>query len=591
MCGAIASWKSRLHRKSLFAATCFVLFPILVHSQPVAFTLRPGPVRATNATLQGVAVPQGSPTTAWFEWGRDSHYGSSTSSVDIGAGYKVVAVSATLEGLLEGDVIHYRLVASNAVGMVYGIGQALTTGTRFATWSDDYLGFFPSPPSGISNLVAVAKGHAFSLGLRNDGTVLAWRGGIDFYDYGQTNVPAGLSDVIAVAGGWTHSLALRRDGTVSAWGQYSGTTRPVAPPSSLSNVVAIAGGDSHSLALKSDGTVVAWGDNTDGQTSVPFRLTNVVAIAAGSTYSVALKADGKVVSWGSSFSGSIAPPSWLSNVVTVASETWHTLALLGDGTVVAWGANDFGQTNVPIGLSNVVALAAGFQHSLALKSDGTLVAWGNSSYVHNVPAGLSNVVAIASGDYNSLALTPQNLPPRTFAKSATFLTNVDSIIPLVGWDPNGDSLTFRVAFLPTNGALYQFTGTGRGPLLTAPGIVVDDPLHRLIFAPSLNGSGAPYATFSIDVSDGVFDSSPAVVTVNVVSPPLIEPAGYSRGTNAGFAFGFTGFSNLSYIVKATTDFRIWNTLGVASQVTPGQFFYLDSGATNASARVYRLLAR
>jgi hypothetical protein len=458
---------------------------------------------------------------------------------------------------------------------------------KVATWNG-YGVPHPAIPAGLSNIIGIANGHGHSLAITSDGNVVAWGVGIPSYtsNYGQTNVPAGLSNVVAVAGGWVHSLALRQDGTVRAWGEYISPLQAAYVPVGLSNVVAVAGGDSHSLALKSDGTVVAWGGNFNGQTSVPAKLTNVVAIAAGSTHSLALRADGTIAAWGQD-SGNPTPPSWLSNVVAISSETWHNLALRADGTVVAWGNNSFGQTNVPAGLSNVVGIAEGFKHSLALKADGTLVAWGDPSYVTNVPAGVSNVVAISSGDYHSLAITPVNLPPVSLSTSAIGGVNKDLIISLPGWDPNGDTLSYRITVPPANGALYQYTGAGRGDPITGVDTPVSDPL-RVVFTPSLDSLGAPYTTFGFVASDGTYDSSPALVTVAILPPPVLQALGFMGSTNWGFGLSFEGVSNATYAMQASTNLVNWTRLGSASQPSPGQFFFLDSGATNWQRRYYRV---
>ena len=68
-------------------------------------------------------------------------------------------------------------------------------------------------PADLENLAAISAGGYHSLGLKIDGTVVAWGSNLS----GQCNVPAGLSDVTAIAGGYAHSLALKSDGVVIAW--------------------------------------------------------------------------------------------------------------------------------------------------------------------------------------------------------------------------------------------------------------------------------------------------------------------------------------------------------------------------------------
>jgi hypothetical protein len=582
--------KLKFGRKGTFlAAVLLTLAAASAYSQsPWAATQPAGPVALSGATLNGMATARGHSTAAWFEWGGDASYGHATALTNIGTSGLVARVSASIDGLAPGTTYHYRLVGSNDLGTVYGADSVFTTGMKVATWTD-LSGLRPAIPPGLTNVVGIANGHGHSLAITSDGTVAAWGVGIPFMtgDYGQTNVPAGLSNVVAVAGGWVHSLALRQDGTVIVWGKYMSPLKAAYVPAGLSNAVAIAGGDSHSVALKSDGTVVAWGDNSFQQISVPHGLTNAVAIAAGSSHSLALRADGTVVAWGSD-SGSPTPPSWLSNVVAISSETWHNLALRQDGTVVAWGNNSYGQSSVPVGLTNVLAIAAGMTHSLALKTDGTLVAWGDPRYVTNVPSGLSNVTAISSGDEHSSALAPVNLPPRALAKSATSAVNADVIISLAGWDPNGDTLSFRITSPPTKGTLYQYTGSGRGDAITAPDTPVSDAL-RVVFSPSLDSLGAPYTTFGFSTSDGQYESPPALATVTILPPPLVQAASFVQSSsNAGFALSFNGLSNAAYSVQASTNLVDWSRLGSAAQPSPSQFSFLDTGATNQPRRFYRV---
>ena len=75
--------------------------------------------------------------------------------------------------------------------------------------------------------------------------------------------PPVLGDFIAVAGGGRHSLGLKSDGTVVAWGRNDESQCDVPAPNA--DFVAVAGGGGHSLGLRSDGTIVAWGYNSEGQ--------------------------------------------------------------------------------------------------------------------------------------------------------------------------------------------------------------------------------------------------------------------------------------------------------------------------------------
>jgi hypothetical protein len=77
-------------------------------------------------------------------------------------------------------------------------------------------------------------------------------------------------------------------------------------------------------------------------------------------------------------------------------------------------------------------------------------------------------VAIASGDFQTLTLASVNLPPIAFSGHGTGVENRDLVLSMSDWDSNGDMLKFRNVSLPAQGALYQFTGIGRGNLISSP---------------------------------------------------------------------------------------------------------------------------
>src|SRR5207248_2471150 len=96
----------------------------------------------------------------------------------------------------------------------------------------------------------IAAGYAHALGVKTDGTVIAW--GCADFDHGQCNV-SGQSGVTDVSAGIHHSLILKRDGTVVALGcgilNGFGDFGQCAVPAGLSGVSAVAAGLTDSLAL------------------------------------------------------------------------------------------------------------------------------------------------------------------------------------------------------------------------------------------------------------------------------------------------------------------------------------------------------
>ena len=100
-------------------------------------------------------------------------------------------------------------------------------------------------------------------------------------------MPSPNTGFTAIAAGDYHSLGLKADGSIVAWGNNGYGQCTV--PSPNTGFTAIAAGGWHSLGLKTDGSIVAWGDNWDGQCTVPSPNTGFTAIAAGYDYSLGLK--------------------------------------------------------------------------------------------------------------------------------------------------------------------------------------------------------------------------------------------------------------------------------------------------------------
>jgi hypothetical protein len=90
-------------------------------SPPGADTISAGDYAASvAATLTGGANPGGAPTWVHFEFGFTAAYGGTTALQFIGNGTNTVPVNLLVAGLTPGATYHYRLVASNALGVTYG---------------------------------------------------------------------------------------------------------------------------------------------------------------------------------------------------------------------------------------------------------------------------------------------------------------------------------------------------------------------------------------------------------------------------------------------------------------------------------------
>ena len=85
---------------------------------PLATTLPATSVAPTSAGLNGTVNPDGAATTAYFQWGTNTSYGSTTAPTSAGSGNGNVAIHTTLANLLPGTMYHYTVAASNSVGAV-----------------------------------------------------------------------------------------------------------------------------------------------------------------------------------------------------------------------------------------------------------------------------------------------------------------------------------------------------------------------------------------------------------------------------------------------------------------------------------------
>jgi len=84
-------------------------------------------VKDSSATLNASVNPNGQATTAFFEYGPSTSYGSKTAAKSVGSGRSRTNVSIPVTGLAPGVVYHVRIVASNAVGTSSGSDQTFAT--------------------------------------------------------------------------------------------------------------------------------------------------------------------------------------------------------------------------------------------------------------------------------------------------------------------------------------------------------------------------------------------------------------------------------------------------------------------------------
>ena len=493
--------------------------PPLSSAAPFAFTGEATEIHTTQARLNGFATPNGTNTTAWFEWGPRGQFTAATTPANWTATFGVRHQSQTISNLLPQTTYQYRLVTSNVFGVVTGVTRYFSTGSHVTAWRHSLYGQLDLL-GGLTNAVAIAAGYYHSLMLDADGNLATWG---HFSANSPTNIPPNLTNVAAITAGDRQSLALLADRTVTAWGSYYDIveTLPASVPAGLTNVVAFSAYD-HTIALHDCGTITMWGAHRLGQTNAPPGLSNIVAIAAGRAGSLALHANGTVTAWGNyyiSFNGvlPLTVPPGLTNVVDIEFSANTAFAVLADGTAVTWGADFSGRTSVPAHATNIATISSTDNLIYSVKHDGTMIAWGgDTSYIPlYLLSQISDVVGVVAGRQHTLVLG--NIPPTAQSQTLSVSYNSDRAITLTASDPNLDALQFRITALPATGTLYQFDNGTRGPAIVSTNTIVTDSSNRVLFAPATNTVGTPYTSFQFAAHDGLNSSSPATITMNVIA--------------------------------------------------------------------------
>jgi uncharacterized delta-60 repeat protein len=159
---------------------------------PVITTNAATTVDKTIATLNGLVSPNSLATTAYFEYGLTTSYGTQTIVQNLGGGSSSVAVAQALTGLQANTTYHYRISATNSGGTA--VGNDLT----FTTLPDPPLSVTSSANT-ITNTSATLAG---TVNPNNRSTSVYFQFGTDTL-YGNStspqNIAAGSSNVNVIA--------------------------------------------------------------------------------------------------------------------------------------------------------------------------------------------------------------------------------------------------------------------------------------------------------------------------------------------------------------------------------------------------------
>ena len=163
-------------------------------------------------------------------------------------------------------------------------------------------------------------------------------------------------------------------------------------------------------------------------------------------------------------------------------------------------------------------------------------------------------------------------PPPPPTNNAPVATDVAALIrpaetasgTLTATDRDGDSLTFAVVGVPSNGTV-SLSGTGDENFTYTP-----------------NGAFAGVDTFTFNASDGTDTSNTATVTITVNTPPTVDAASYTTsdiGTVFGVVTGSDADGDALAFAVSTPPAR-----GTVSSLDPatGEFVYTPDAAENGA---------
>jgi alpha-tubulin suppressor-like RCC1 family protein len=331
----------------------------------------------------------------WYSLIILSNYGGSV--VEPGEGYFAYAADTTVE--LVAEPLDYRQFDyrfeewTGDVDTIANFNAAATNITMDNSYSI-------TPNFEWFDIIQVAAGEYHTLGLKNEGTVVA----VGYCGYDLCNV-GNWTDIVQISAGSFHTMGLKADGTVLAVGLNDDGQCNVE---SWTDIIQVTAGLGHTVGLKADGTVVAVGSNEFGQCNVE-SWTDIIQVSAGSEHTVGLKSDGTVVAAGPSGGswpdcGQCDVASW-TGINQTATGTYHTVGLKSDGTVVAVGFCGEGECNVG-NWNDIIQIAAAIEHTVGLKSDGTVVAagWGGL-YEERLNVGSwTDIIQVAAGQRHTVGL-------------------------------------------------------------------------------------------------------------------------------------------------------------------------------------------
>lgn len=247
--------------------------------------------------------------------------------------------------------------------------------------------------TGWNDISAVYPGKNFTVGLKNDGTVVA-TGRSNFWQKPLHE----FSGIKAASVGEEHILLLSENGTVTGLGRNK---EGQCDTSEWRNIKKAKCGFFHSVGLRENGTVVACGWNDCGQCNVS-DWTGIVEIQVGREHTFGFRADGSVLVAGNNRLDHAEIRSW-KNISEFFFSTHLAIGIKTDGTMCYTGTLRE-QLQEVVRWRDIVQLASSPNHCVGLTSHGTVLFAGDPSSGKCQVSDWTDIIAVFAGEGFTLGL-------------------------------------------------------------------------------------------------------------------------------------------------------------------------------------------
>ncbi|HEY4475197.1 MAG TPA: hypothetical protein VJB92_00510 [Candidatus Paceibacterota bacterium] len=135
---------------------------------PIVNTNSATSISQSSAVLNGNVNPNGSDTTAWFEWGLNPSLGAATGFQSLGSGFGTLNISSVISGLAANATYYFRAVAQNSRGTSYGNILSFTTS------GGGQFGFAPSVTTNSATSIGQTFATLNALVNPNNSNTITW---------------------------------------------------------------------------------------------------------------------------------------------------------------------------------------------------------------------------------------------------------------------------------------------------------------------------------------------------------------------------------------------------------------------------------